>query len=309
MKSKIEKQKHMQGLALVGTLLLSMAFALPAIAQSATDSASGEKKDSLGEIGAKLSDPTSDVWALFTEFDFSWSRGDLSDDDYKFGADMIFQPIMPFKLTKDWKLLTRPTIPIIFSTPIPTSIKPDGTARFSDKGGLADISMPLLFSPVPKPGQSYSVGFGPTVQFPTHTDSHLGTKTWEAGPALVATYKTKKITVGFLGQYWWSYSEYDGADDTSHGSFLPFFYYNLPKAWQVGFNPTMTYNDKATSDNQWNVPIGITVAKMTQVGNKPVKFQLGVEYAVERQDDFGPEWRIKLNVIPVVTSFQKNPFF
>jgi hypothetical protein len=305
MKSKFKKQKPMQGLALVGTLLLSMAFTLPAIAQSTTDS----KKESLGELGAKLSDPTSDVWALFTEFDFSWSRGDISDDDYKFGSDMIFQPIMPFKLTKDWKILTRPTIPIIFSTPIPTSIKPDGTARFSDKSGLGDSSLPLLFSPVPKPGQSYSIGFGPTLQFPTHTDSALGTKTWEAGPALVASYKTKKITVGFLGQYWWSYSEYDGDDSTSHGSFLPFFYYNLPKAWQVGFNPTMTYNDKESSDNQWNVPIGITVAKMTQVGGKPVKFQLGVEYAVERQDDFGSEWRIKLNVIPVITSLQKTPFF
>jgi hypothetical protein len=40
-----------------------------------------------------------------------------------------------------------------------------------------------------------------------------------------------------------------------------------------------------------------------------VKFQLGVEYAVKRQDDFGPEWAIKLNIIPVIMSLQKNPFF
>ena len=107
-------------------LTLGLAFTLPAMAQSSKDS--GTEHGSLGELGAKLSDPTSDVWALFTEFDFFWSRGDLSDDDYKFGADMIFQPILPFKLTEDWKVLTRPTIPIVFSTPVPTGLKADGTA-------------------------------------------------------------------------------------------------------------------------------------------------------------------------------------
>jgi hypothetical protein len=48
---------------------------------------------------------------------------------------------------------------------------------------------------------------------------------------------------------------------------------------------------------------------MTKLGKLPVKIQLGVEYAVERQDDFGPEWHIKLNLIPVIQSLQKKPFF
>jgi hypothetical protein len=48
---------------------------------------------------------------------------------------------------------------------------------------------------------------------------------------------------------------------------------------------------------------------MVKMGNLPVKLQLGVEYSVERQDDFGPEWKIKLNIIPVVASLQKTPFF
>jgi hypothetical protein len=302
----IVRQQLLLALLFVATLCFVPVSAL------AADSGT---KDSLSVIGSKLSDPTSDIWALFTEFDVSWSRGDLSDDDYKSGTDMIFQPIMPFHLTKDLKLLTRPTVPIIFSTPVPTGIKADGTAKFDDKGGLGDISLPLLFSPEPKPGQSFSVGFGPTLQFPTHSQKELGTKTWEAGPAAVVTHKTKKTTLGILGQYWWSYSEYghnsagEDTQSTSHGSILPFFYYNLPDAWQIGFSPTITYNDKATSGNKWNVPFGPVVAKMTKIGKLPVKLQLGIEYAVEREDDFGPEWRIKLNIIPVIMSLQKNPFF
>ena len=149
---------------------------------------------------AALSDPTSDVWALFTEFDFTWNRGDLSDNDYKTGSDMIFQPIMPFKLTEDFKLLTRPVVPIIFSSPVPTGLKSDGTVKFDYKGGLGDISLPLMVSPVPKPGQSFSFGIGPTFQFPTHSQKELGTKTWEAGPAVVVTHKTKKTTAGIFGQ-------------------------------------------------------------------------------------------------------------
>jgi hypothetical protein len=77
----------------------------------------------------------------------------------------------------------------------------------------------------------------------------------------------------------------------------------------VGINPTITYNVRALSGNEWNVPVGLTLAKMTKVGKQPVKIQLGVEYAVERQDDFGPEWHIKLNLIPVIQSLQKKPFF
>jgi hypothetical protein len=296
-------------------LALLFVLSLCFVSAEALAEDSGTKHGSLSELGAKLSDPTSDVWALFTEFDLSFSRGDLSDDDYKAGGDMIFQPIMPFHLTKNMKLLTRPTVPIIFSTPVPTGLKSDGTANFVNKGGLGDISLPLLFSPVPKPGQSFSVGFGPTLQFPTHTQKELGTNTWEAGPAVVVTHKTKKTTMGLLCQYWWSYSEYgrnSAGEDTpsaSHGSILPFFYYNLPDAWQIGFSPTISYNDKATSGNKWNVPFGPTVAKMLKVGKLPVKFQLGVEYSVKRQDDFGPEWAIKLNIIPVIMSLQKNPFF
>jgi len=308
---------HWQRFASSLVLLLAL-FSTAALAEeteTAKPTGDGTENDSLSELGAKLSNPTSDVWALFTEFDFLWSRGDLSDDDYKFGTAMLFQPIMPFKFTENLKLLTRPVVPVLFSTPVPTGLNPDSTADFSDKGGLGDISLPLLLSPVPKPGAAFSFGFGPTFQFPTHTSSALGTKTWEAGPAAVFTYKTDKVATGIFGQYWWSYSEYgsnsagEDTPSTSHGVILPFFFYNLPDAWQIGFLPNITYNDKATSGNKWNVPLGPVVTKMVKMGNLPVKFQLGVEYSVERQDDFGPEWKIKLNIIPVVASLQKSPFF
>jgi hypothetical protein len=275
-----------------------------------SSSSSDSKQESLAELGHKLSNPLSDVWALFTEFDLNISKGDLSDDDYKTGGGMIIQPLMPLSLTKDWKMITRPTLPISFGAPIPDGIKSDGTASFDYKTGIGDFSVPLLFAPAQKPGQRLSVGLGPSLQFPTHSSSELGTKTWEAGPSAIMVYKTAQFTAGFLAQYWWSYAEYgSNTPDTSHGNSVYFYYYNLPNAWQIGTNPTLTYNDKSSSGDKWNVPVGITVAKMTKVGKLPVKFQLAVEYSVVHQDDFGERWKVKLNVIPVIASLQKKPFF
>jgi len=63
--------------------------------QSSSDSANGglsgqayshPKHGSLDEIGAKRSNPVSDVWALFTEFDLSFSNGDLTRGDAKLGG-------------------------------------------------------------------------------------------------------------------------------------------------------------------------------------------------------------------------------
>jgi hypothetical protein len=88
---------------------------------------------------------------------------------------------------------------------------------------------------------------------------------------------------------------------------LYFLFYNLPDAWQVGFNPTITYDHRASSGNKWNVPIGLVVAKMTRFGRLPVKFQVGVEYSVVSQDDFGQRAQLKINVIPVLPSLVQEP--
>lgn len=54
---------------------------------------------------------------------------------------------------------------------------------------------------------------------------------------------------------------------------------------------------------------GLRVAKTTKFGKLPVKFQLGIEKSVEHQDDFGQDWQVKLNIIPVIPSLFPNPLF
>jgi hypothetical protein len=282
-----------------------------AAASGQESAGSGGGQGNLAELGAKLSNPLSDVWALFTEFDFNWSEGDISDGEHKFGSAMLFQPVLPFKFTDDWKLITRPIVPVVFGTPVPDGINESkGRASFDYKNGLGDIQVPLLFSPNPKPGSRWMFGGGPTFVLPTATTDELGSDKWQAGPALVGVYKTEKVTTGALGQYWWSFAtQGNNKPDTSNGSILYFYFYNLPNAWQIGTNPTITYNDKASSGNKWNVPVGLTVAKTTKFGRLPVKFQFGIQKSVVRQDDFGQDWQVKLNIIPVLPALVKEPLF
>ncbi|HET6491182.1 MAG TPA: hypothetical protein VFG28_15605 [Syntrophales bacterium] len=276
--------------------------------QSGPDSPKGgdSGQASLDEIGAKLTNPVSDVWALFTEFDFTFSDGDLNTGESKIGGRMIIQPVLPIPLygkgENEWKLITRPVIPLIFSQPVP-----NGLNNFENLAGLGDIQLPMLVSP---PSKDWILGLGPTFLIPTATQDAFGREQWGAGAAGVLGYKTKEW-IGFVfPQYTWGIGgTSQNTPSASYLSLLYGYFYNLPNGWQVGTNPTITYDDNAPSGNKWNVPVGITVSKMTSIGGTPVKLQLGLEYSVVHQDAFGQVAQIKLNIIPVIPSLVANPIF
>jgi hypothetical protein len=285
-------------------VLVAMLLSLPATAQ-------GQQQD-LAEMGKKLANPVSDVWALFTEFDFAWNDGDLNGGSDRVSYTTLFQPVMPIKFTENSKLITRPTIPIIWSQPVPG---PDGFGGidFDRKHGLGDILLPLLYSPnepMKFAGGDIAWGLGPTLGFPTATDTAFKSDQFQAGPGGVFVWKNDHVTLGVFPQYWGGFARTDSdAPALSRGNLLYFFFYNLPNAWQIGTNPTIAYDQKASGGNKWNVPIGITVAKTTKMGKMPVKFQFGVEYSVANQDDYGKRWLIKLNIIPVIAPLIKKPLF
>jgi len=270
---------------------------------------------SAADVGKKLSNPLSDVWALFTEFDFTQHKGKLEDGD-SWGYSTVFQPILPIPLTKDIKLITRPTIPIVWSSPVPQlAHNPLPHIEFVNKTALGDTSLPLVVAPNKGlhfgPGE-LAYGLGPTFTIPTSTDDALGSQKWEVGVGNILVYKTPKLTVGAFPQYWWSVGNRKKDKErpsTSHGAFLYFVFYELGDAWQIGFNPTITYNHKALKDNRWNVPVGLTLAKTFMFGKQPIKFQLGGEYSPVHQELFGKRWMIKLNIIPVIPGLIQKPLF
>jgi hypothetical protein len=261
----------------------------------------------LAETAKRLANPLGDVWALFARFDLNFADGEVNLGDSRIGSKMIFQPILPFPLygarAKRWNFITRPTIPVLFSASVPTSLN-----TFDRKAGLGDIQVPTVIAP---PTGNWILGAGPAFLFPTSTDDAFGRNQWGIGPAAVVGYMTEKVIVGAFGQYYfgtgWHGEREPGERDASYMSLLYFLSVNLPNAWQFGFNPTITYDARATPGNRWNVPVGLMVARTTRLGKLPVKFNFGLEYSVASQDVYGEQARLVLEVIPVIPALVRRP--
>jgi hypothetical protein len=267
----------------------------------------------LGQIGASVSNPTSDLWQVSTSFQLlEFFDGDVNTGDPKLGSGVNLQPVMPFPIYgegKDqWKLITRPIIPIIFNQPIPT-----GFNDFKDRSGIGDIQLPLLLNPPPSLLGNFILGAGPVFEFPTSTKDSLGNQQFAVGPAVVVGYHNKFLVAGLFPNYFFGYADRSDrqkeASDTSKLSLLYFLNINLPHAWQIGFNPTISYNHKADSGDKWNVPVGLYGGKTIRLGGLPVNIKLGLEYSVVSPDSFGKRAQIRLQVTPVVPGLVQSPIF
>ena len=107
----------MKKLYLLAILVLAFSMFSGQAIVKATEQAPAHKED-LGAMSRKLNDPTSDIWALQGEFDYIINKGKLSDHSTKNQYQFLFQPVLPTPLTENWKILTRPVVPIV-STAIP----------------------------------------------------------------------------------------------------------------------------------------------------------------------------------------------
>ena len=260
----------------------------------------GAAESDAAETGKKLSNPLGDVWALFSRFTVNFGDGDVNSGDSRVGGSMLFQPILPVPLygngANRWNLITRPTLPVLFSEPVPTALN-----RFDHNGGLGDLLLPMVIAP---PTGKWILGAGPAFLFPTATDNAFGRQQWGVGPALVVGYSTQAATFGAFGQYYFGIGSTDGrrpgVQDASYMNLLYFLSVNLPNAWQFGFDPTITYDARATSGNKWNVPVGLTITKTTLLGKLPVKVSLGLEYSVVSENAYGQRSQLVLEVIPVI---------
>ena len=280
----------------------------PARAQARTDP-SAQDQD-LGAVGNKLANPLSNLWALSASFNApQFFDGDVNTGDDEIGGLMIFQPVMPIPLRGEgddqWRMITRPVIPFIFSAP-----EPVGFDEFDHHGGIGDIQLPFLLAPSDRISGHFILGGGPIFLFPSATSDALGQDQWAMGPAVVVGYKTEKATFGVFPNYFWkigSAGQDASTPDISQMSLLYFFNYKLPEAWQVGFNPTVSYNHEAPSDNKWNVPVGLYVGKTVRVGRLPVNIKVGGEYSVVSEDLFGQRFQFRFQITPVIPSLIENP--
>lgn len=251
-------------------------FGAPAAAILGSLLASGTSGPALADDAAlaeQLSNPVASL--ISAPFQFNYDSGYGPNDGER--AYLNIQPVIPISLNDDWTMISRTILPLIWQNDI---AGPSG-----EQSGLGDITQSLFFSPK-APGPSGIIwGAGPAFLIPTATDDLLGGGKWGAGPTAVVLKQSHGWTVGALANHIWSFAGEDDRADVSSTFLQPFISYTTPHAWTFGVNLESSYNWE-TQD--WSVPVNVTVAKLTKIGEQPVSFTAGVRYWAESPES-GPD--------------------
>ena len=104
-------------------------------------------------------------------------------------------------------------------------------------------------------------------------------------------------TIGILGNHIWSIGGDSDRPDISNTFVHPFAAYTWPGPWTLSLQSESTYYWK---EDQWSVPLNITLAKLVRWGNLPVSLQAGAGYWLESHEMEAEGWRFRLQVIFVL---------
>src|SRR5271154_5481514 len=198
-------------------------------------------------------------------FNFNNSPGDRTQNV------LNIQPVIPLKVSKDWNLIVRWIVPIIYQpigVPQPSGPQLQSTGVY----GLGDMNPTFFLSPS-KP-HKIIWGVGPTVVLPTATNTtYLGQGKLSMGPSVVVLVQPKPWTIGFLANNVWSVAGHSDIDKPPVNQFLLqwFVNYNMAKGWYLTTSPIVTANWRAPDDmGVWTVPFGGGGGRIMKIGFQPV---------------------------------------
>jgi hypothetical protein len=253
------------------------------------------------ELTRQLSNPVSSVWSLTFQFNNFFLDGEPSDKT-RINSLLNFQPVLPLHLTKDLNLIVRPVLPFIFTSPVFTQGE-----GFDQKGGFGDMAFVPFLSPANS--GNWILGIGPSFIFPTASNKGLGQGKWQAGPAGVIGYYTKKWLALVFPQQWWSYAGDDSRPDVSQANIQYAIFRFFHGGWQVGMSPNILIDWKVEDKNKVTFPVGLGVGKTVKFGRLPVNFQIQGQWMPWHPDDFGQRWNIQLTIKPVIPSLIPGTLF
>jgi hypothetical protein len=197
------------------------------------------------------------------------------------------QPVIPISVDADWNIITRTIMPIIWMP----SLGPGTPA----KSGFGDIQLSAFLSPA-SPGH-WIWGLGAIAQLPTDSNAEFGNKNWGLGPTAVVLHLDHgdPWVYGVLINNVWSLTSDKQGGSYNNGLIQPFVNYNFPDGFYFTSAPILTVDWKASSSQQWTVPLGGGIGKIFHLGKLPVNTQISAYYNVVKPD-FGANWQIRAQV-------------
>lgn len=236
------------------------------------------------ELAKELANPIASL--ISVPFDFGYNTGFGSEDGEQ--LVMNFQPVIPITLNKDWNVISRTIVPVIWQDDI--------AGRSGEQFGLGDTLQSLFFSPsVPLDIGigNLTWGAGPVISIPTGTDDLLGSGKLGLGPTAVALIQSGPWTYGALANHVWSVAGENDRVDVNASFIQPFLVYTTLTAWSFIVQTESSYDWET---EQWAVPINVFIAKLTTISSQKVQFQIGGRYWAESPrggpEDFGASFKV-----------------
>lgn len=255
-----------------------LSLALAAGAWTTAGSVLADEASQQAELAKKLQNPIADL--ISAPIQNNWDFGIGPADAMRYTVNV--QPIIPISLSEDWLVVTRTILPTIYAE------SPVRGGR--DHWGLGDTLQSFFFQPKAGVG-GWIVGAGPALQYPTATDSALGSGKWGAGPTAVVVRQRGPWSLGLLANHVWSYAGW-GDTGVSATFVQPFVSYTTKTHTTLGLTSEFSYD---WCGRQWTVPINLTLSQLFKVGHLPVQVGLGPRIYAERPKG-GPDWGFRFTV-------------
>ncbi|HEY6989439.1 MAG TPA: neuromedin U [Bryobacteraceae bacterium] len=217
------------------------------------------------------------------------------------------QPVIPFQLSDNWNLIVRWIVPIVWQPAPGTAnlevygIEENTPAYFAAQNvqktagvfGFGDMNPTFFFSPS-KP-HKVIWGFGPAFALPTANNQVLGQGKFSVGPSLVVLVQPGHWSLGFLVNNVWSVAGSGGRPAVNQMTLQYFVNYNLKRVWYLSASPILTANWRASSGNEWVVPVGGGVGRIMRLGAQPVNIS-ATFYGNVAHPSGGSPWGMRLQI-------------
>jgi hypothetical protein len=240
------------------------------------------ENEKAADLAKKLANPIANLISLPLQYNYDKDYGKNDDGSI---SRLNIQPVIPISISKDWNVITRTIVPLIDQEDLPVKGK--------DYSGLGDILASQFFSPKEPTSGGWVWGAGPAWLLPTASNDRLGGEKWGVGPTAVVLKQEGPWTYGALANHIWSFTGDDDRKNVNATFMQPFLAYVTKTKTTISLNTESTFDWK---DDDWSIPINLTVSQMFKIGKQIMQFQVGGRYWAETPDS-GPEgWGLRLQL-------------
>ncbi len=137
-------------------------------------------------------------------------------------------------------------------------------------------------------------GIGPALIIPTATSEYLGAGKWSTGAVVVYGTKAFGLSIGALGQQFFSFAGNSDRPDQNYLLLQPIITKIFKKGYFINYSPIMKFD---WENSTYNIPIGFSIGKAF---SKSLTMFMGAEYVVSGpgQGDF----TVRLNINTMFSS-------